>query len=91
MILKKLEELESLITVPDVNKEPEQSINAMKMLNLIVELRGLVKNLAIPDVSGSGYEGLDAVVCPKCGSTDIMMPDRGLHVKDKCLECGESF
>ena len=42
-------------------------------------------------VSGSGYDGLDAIVCPKCGSTDIMMPDVGFHEKDKCLECGNRF
>jgi len=51
MIQEKLNELESLITVPDVNKESEQSINAMKMLNILVELRGLVKNCNIPCVS----------------------------------------
>ena len=47
--------------------------------------------LGLFGVSGNGYDGLDAVVCPKCGSTDIMMPDRGFHVKDKCPECDERF
>ena len=47
--------------------------------------------LGLFGVSGSGYEGLDAVVCPKCGSTDIMMPMVGFHEKDKCMECGERF
>lgn len=53
MIQEKLNELESLITVPDFNKEPEQSIKAMKMLNILVELRGLVKNCNIPCVGVS--------------------------------------
>ncbi len=47
--------------------------------------------LGLFGVSGSGYEGLDAVVCPKCGSTDIMMPMVGFHEQDKCMECGERF
>lgn len=48
--------------------------------------------LGLFDVSGSGFdEEFDAVKCPKCGSTDVMMPDRGLHTQDKCLECGERF
>lgn len=47
--------------------------------------------LGLFGVSGSGYEGLDAVVCPKCGSTDVMMPMSGFHEQDKCLECGERF
>lgn len=50
MIQKKLEELESLITVPNVDEESEQSINAMKMLNILVGLRSLVKNCNIPVV-----------------------------------------
>jgi len=52
MIQKKLDELEALITVPNVDKYPEQSLTAMKALNLIVELRGLVKKLDLHIVSG---------------------------------------
>lgn len=47
--------------------------------------------LVLFGVIGIGYNGLDAVACPKCGSTDIMMLDKGFHEKDKCLECGERF
>ncbi len=42
MILEKLDELEELIDVPNVDKQPAESLKAMQMLNLIVEIRGLV-------------------------------------------------
>ncbi len=51
MILKKLKELEQLIEVPNVDKEPHKAIAAIEMLNLITKIRGLVKNLNIPAVS----------------------------------------
>ena len=53
MILEKLKELEDLIEVPNVDKNPEESIRNMKILNKIVELRGVVnKNNDIHDVVG---------------------------------------
>jgi len=59
MIQKKLDELEALITVPNVDKYPEQSLNAMKALNLIVELRGLVKNLDLHIVNNRFIQLID--------------------------------
>lgn len=73
MILKKLEELENLIIVPDVNKEPEQSITSMKMLNLIVELRGLVKNCNLQNVIASTSFRNDLIKAIKEGYEDIII------------------
>lgn len=44
-------------------------------------------------VSGSSCisEELDIKICPKCGSSDIILFDRGFHKSDKCANCGESF
>ena len=44
MIVEKLAELEKLIDVPNVDKQPQESLKAMQMLNLIVEIRGIVQN-----------------------------------------------
>ncbi len=66
-----------------IGKDLEQGIITTK------EARTLL--LGLFGVSGSGYDGLDAVVCPKCASTDILMPMTGFHEQDKCLECGERF
>ena len=48
MILEKLAELEKLIDVPNVDKHPQESMKAMQMLNLTVEIRGMVKALEKP-------------------------------------------
>lgn len=50
MILEKLAELEKLVDVPDVNKQPQESIKGMEMLNLIVDIRGLLNELEVEDV-----------------------------------------
>lgn len=50
MIIEKLAELEKLVDVPNVEKQPDESLKAMQMLNLIVEIRGLVKELYGEDV-----------------------------------------
>ena len=48
--------------------------------------------LGLFGVSSNGFdEEIDTIKCPKCGSTDIMMPDVGFHKPDKCLECGCRF
>ena len=49
--------------------------------------------LGLFGVSGSAFDLEEelAIKCPKCESTDIMMPDRGFHEQDKCLECGHRF
>ena len=49
-ILEKLAELEKLVDVPNVDKQPNESLKEMQMLNLIVEIRGLVKELEGEDV-----------------------------------------
>jgi hypothetical protein len=55
-ILQKIEELQELVKVPNVDKDPEGSINGMKMLNKIVELRGLVNKTSVShNVSGSAW------------------------------------
>ena len=41
-ILTELEKLEQLVNVPSVDERPDESINAMKMLNMIVKIRELV-------------------------------------------------
>lgn len=64
MILKKLEELEGLITVQDATKNPEQSINAMRMLNLIVEIRGLAERCNIL--------GVNLSFIPKCTRVEVI-------------------
>lgn len=45
MILEKLDELEELIDVPNVGKYPDESIKAMQMINIIVQIRGMVSAL----------------------------------------------
>ena len=48
MIVEKIAELEKLIDVPNVDKQPQESLKAMQMLNLIVEIRGIVSELEKP-------------------------------------------
>lgn len=69
MIQKKLDELEALITVPNVDKHPEQSLTAMKALNLIVELRGLVEKLDLHIVTNIG--DMQKRFCTGCKKTTI--------------------
>ena len=60
---------------------------------IITEKEARTKLLILFGVSGSAFDSEEelAIKCPKCKSTDIMMPDRGFHEQDKCLECGYRF
>jgi len=52
-ILDKIKELHDTIIVSSVDVKPKESLNGMRQLNLITELRSLVEDLNIPDVVGS--------------------------------------
>lgn len=55
-ILNKIKELHDTILVPSVDEKPKESLNGIRQLNLITELRGLVEDLNIPNVSNCNDE-----------------------------------
>ena len=51
MIIEKINQIEKLISVPNVDKDPDGANNAMQMLIHLTELRGLVDSAFLPPVS----------------------------------------
>jgi hypothetical protein len=50
MITEKINQIEKLITVPNVDKDSDGANNAMKILIHLTELRGLVDSAFLPSV-----------------------------------------
>jgi hypothetical protein len=67
MITDKINQIEKLITVPNVDKDPDGANNAMQILIHLTELRGLVDSAFLPSVRRFAYlvkseEGLIHIV-----------------------------
>lgn len=64
-----------LVSVPNVDSSPKESIKAIKMLNALSNLQTKVNNLVNPDVKRS------LLICKNCGGY------YGININHKCFKC----
>jgi len=84
-MLEKIDKIQALLNVPNVDADPKTAIANMKILNLLVDLRAQTKQLILSGVVGRSEQ----LVCPNCGSQNVyeFTYTDGIG----CNSCGHQF